>query len=33
MNSSKSDRRPADWGPTNRAFWCTYAKDSTHIKS
>ncbi|MFD9465036.1 DUF1524 domain-containing protein [Streptomyces sp. NPDC060027] len=22
-NSSKSDSGPADWKPTNRAFWCT----------
>ncbi|MFJ9822192.1 DUF1524 domain-containing protein [Streptomyces sp. NPDC101151] len=32
-NSSKSDSGPADWKPTNHAFWCTYAKDYTHIKS
>ncbi|ANP51070.1 hypothetical protein J2Z21_009624 [Streptomyces griseochromogenes] len=32
-NSSKSDSGPADWKPTNRSFWCTYAKDYTHIKS
>ncbi|MHB9856610.1 HNH endonuclease family protein [Streptomyces krungchingensis] len=32
-NSAKSDSGPADWKPTNHAFWCTYAKDYTHIKS
>ncbi|WP_415940024.1 hypothetical protein [Streptomyces sp. 039-1] len=32
-NSSKSDSGPADWKPTNHAFWCTYGKDYTHIKS
>ncbi|MGW1807129.1 HNH endonuclease family protein [Streptomyces sp. NPDC002078] len=32
-NSSKSDSGPADWKPTNHAFWCTYAEDYTHIKS
>ncbi|MEU5212656.1 DUF1524 domain-containing protein [Streptomyces sp. NPDC020742] len=32
-NSSKSDSGPADWKPTNHSFWCTYAKDYTHIKS
>ncbi|MEU9125945.1 DUF1524 domain-containing protein [Streptomyces sp. NPDC048506] len=32
-NSSKSDSGPADWKPTNHTFWCTYAKDYTHIKS
>ncbi|MBJ6636814.1 HNH endonuclease [Streptomyces sp. DHE7-1] len=32
-NTSKSDSGPADWKPTNHAFWCTYAKDYTHIKS
>ena len=32
-NSSKSDSGPAEWKPTNHAFWCTYAKDYTHIKS
>ncbi|UXY25143.1 HNH endonuclease family protein [Streptomyces sp. HUAS TT20] len=32
-NSSKSDSGPADWKPTNQAFWCTYAKDYTHIKA
>ncbi|TVZ84833.1 HNH endonuclease family protein [Streptomyces sp. BK340] len=32
-NSSKSDSGPADWKPTNHVFWCTYAKDYTHIKS
>ncbi|MFF3411023.1 hypothetical protein ACFYW8_33405 [Streptomyces sp. NPDC002742] len=31
--SSKSDSGPADWKPANHAFWCTYAKDYTHIKS
>ncbi|MFF2807108.1 DUF1524 domain-containing protein [Streptomyces sp. NPDC058000] len=32
-NSSKSDSGPADWKPTNHAFWCSYAKDYTHVKS
>ncbi|MFG2140829.1 DUF1524 domain-containing protein [Streptomyces sp. NPDC048650] len=32
-NSSKSDSGPADWKPTNHSFWCTYAKDYTHVKS
>lgn len=32
-NSSKSDSEPADWKPTNRAFWCTYAEDYTRVKS
>ncbi|MFJ4585051.1 HNH endonuclease family protein [Streptomyces echinatus] len=32
-NTSKSDSGPADWKPTNHAFWCVYAKDYTHIKS
>ncbi|MFK0136598.1 GmrSD restriction endonuclease domain-containing protein [Streptomyces murinus] len=32
-NSSKSDSGPADWKPTNHAFWCTYSKDYVHIKS
>lgn len=32
-NSSKSDSGPADWKPTNHAFWCTHARDCTHIKS
>ncbi|MFD9821587.1 GmrSD restriction endonuclease domain-containing protein [Streptomyces violascens] len=32
-NSSKSDSGPAAWKPTNQAFWCTYAKDYTHVKS
>ncbi|MEU1203530.1 HNH endonuclease family protein [Streptomyces sp. NPDC005813] len=32
-NSAKSDSGPAEWKPTNHAFWCTYAKDYTHIKS
>ncbi|MDX2591911.1 HNH endonuclease [Streptomyces sp. WI03-4A] len=32
-NTSKSDSGPADWKPTNHAFWCTYAADYTHIKS
>ncbi|MFE9989770.1 DUF1524 domain-containing protein [Streptomyces sp. NPDC005381] len=32
-NSSKSDSGPANWKPANRAFWCTYGKDYTHIKS
>ncbi|RAJ57647.1 uncharacterized protein DUF1524 [Streptomyces sp. PsTaAH-130] len=32
-NRSKSDSGPADWKPTNRTFWCTYAEDYTHIKS
>ncbi|MER6047934.1 HNH endonuclease family protein [Streptomyces sp. NPDC001793] len=32
-NSSKGDSGPADWKPTNHGFWCTYAKDYTHIKS
>ncbi|MFJ9864248.1 hypothetical protein [Streptomyces sp. NPDC101165] len=32
-NSSQSDSGPADRKPTNHAFWCTYAKDYTHIKS
>lgn len=32
-NSSKSDSGPADWKPTNHAFWCTYAEDYTHVKS
>ncbi|WP_251091369.1 HNH endonuclease family protein [Streptomyces sp. Caat 7-52] len=32
-NTSKSDSGPAEWKPTNHAFWCTYAKDYTHIKS
>ncbi|MFG2437907.1 DUF1524 domain-containing protein [Streptomyces sp. NPDC048508] len=32
-NSSKSDSGPADWKPTNHAFWCTYGKDYTHIKA
>ncbi|MGW5285208.1 GmrSD restriction endonuclease domain-containing protein [Streptomyces collinus] len=32
-NTSKSDRGPADWKPTNHAFWCTYAEDHTHIKA
>jgi hypothetical protein len=33
VNSSKSDSGPADWKPTDHAFWCTYAKNYTHIKS
>lgn len=32
-NSSKSDSGPANWKPTNHAFWCTYAEDYTHVKS
>lgn len=32
-NTSKSDSGPADWKPANHGFWCTYAKDYTHIKS
>ncbi|MEV0281692.1 hypothetical protein AB0I22_35635 [Streptomyces sp. NPDC050610] len=32
-NSSKSDSGPADWKPENKTFWCTYAKDYTHVKS
>ena len=32
-NSSKSDSGPADWKPSNHAFWCTYSKDYVHIKS
>ncbi|WP_328315535.1 hypothetical protein [Streptomyces sp. NBC_00388] len=32
-NSSKSDFGPADWKPTNNAFWCTYGEDYTHINS
>ncbi|WP_328380596.1 HNH endonuclease family protein (plasmid) [Streptomyces sp. NBC_00440] len=32
-NSSKGDSGPADWKPTNKAFWCTYGEDYTHIKS
>ncbi|ARF53906.1 HNH endonuclease family protein [Streptomyces gilvosporeus] len=32
-NSSKSDSGPADWKPTNKSFWCTYAEDYTHVKS
>ncbi|MFI0813198.1 hypothetical protein [Streptomyces echinatus] len=31
--ASKSDSGPAAWKPTNHGFWCTYAKDYTHIKS
>ncbi|KUM96184.1 hypothetical protein AQI95_42690 [Streptomyces yokosukanensis] len=32
-NSAKSDSGPDAWKPTNRAFWCTYAEDYTHVKS
>ncbi|MFI1368887.1 hypothetical protein [Streptomyces griseochromogenes] len=28
----RSASGPADCKPTNHTFWCTYAKDYTHIK-
>ncbi|MFJ9447120.1 HNH endonuclease family protein [Kitasatospora sp. NPDC101235] len=31
-NSSKGDSGPDQWKPKNTAFWCTYAKDYTHVK-
>ncbi|MEU2870559.1 hypothetical protein ABZ769_15345 [Streptomyces olivoreticuli] len=32
-NSAKGDSGPDKWKPQNRAFWCTYAEDYTHVRA
>ncbi|GHF46231.1 HNH endonuclease family protein [Streptomyces morookaense] len=32
-NSAKGDSGPDRWKPQNKAFWCTYAEDYTHVKA
>lgn len=31
-NSSKSDKDPSEWKPTNKAYWCTYGEQYVSVK-
>lgn len=32
-HTAKGDKGPARWKPSNRAVWCAYAEDYTHVKA
>ncbi|MDF2269332.1 HNH endonuclease family protein [Streptomyces coacervatus] len=32
-NRSKGDQSPDQWAPPNSAYWCTYSRAWTHVKS